>query len=124
MILCDTNIFIEMYRGNAAVSAVVHRIGQTNIVVSDVVLAELFFGAKNKHELSFLYKDTSAFTSIPIQPEISALAVKLVAQYCLSHKLDFLDALIAATAIIHNTELYTLNVKDFAFIPQLQLFRP
>jgi predicted nucleic acid-binding protein len=44
-------------------------------------------------------------------------------KYCLSHKLGLADALIAATAIIHNLELYTLNVKDFVFIPQLRLFR-
>jgi predicted nucleic acid-binding protein len=124
MILCDTNIFIEMYRGNTAVSAAIRRIGQTNIVVSDVILAELFFGAKNKRELSFLRKEINTFTVLPIQPDISALAVELVAQYCLSHKLDFLDALIAATAIIHNIELYTLNTKDFTFLPDLRLFQP
>ena len=124
MILCDTNIFIEMYKGNTVVSAAVRRTGQKNIVVSDVVLAELFFGAKNKRELSFLCKDINTFTALPIHPDISALAVKLIAQYCLSHKLDLPDALIAATAIVHNIELYTLNTKDFAFIPSLQLFVP
>lgn len=34
------------------------------------------------------------------------------------------DALIAATALVHNLELYTLNAKDFRFISNLQLYQP
>jgi predicted nucleic acid-binding protein len=50
------------------------------------------------------------------------MAVALVEQYCLSHKLDLEDALIAATAIVNDIKLYTLNTKDFIFIPSIQLF--
>jgi predicted nucleic acid-binding protein len=52
------------------------------------------------------------------------MAVNLVKTYCLSHKLELADALIAATAIHHNVELYTLNRKDFVFIPNLKLYEP
>ncbi|MBK7896587.1 MAG: PIN domain-containing protein [Anaerolineaceae bacterium] len=44
--------------------------------------------------------------------------------YSLSHKLSIPDALIAATALVHNLELFTLNIKDFRFIPGLTLFNP
>jgi len=44
--------------------------------------------------------------------------------YCLSHRLEFADALIAATAIFHNANLFTLNRKDFACIPYLKLYEP
>ncbi|MDR1919548.1 MAG: hypothetical protein LBQ65_07885, partial [Tannerellaceae bacterium] len=57
-----------------------------------------------------------------ISQPISAMAVALVEQYCLSHKLDLEDALIAATAIVNDIKLYTLNTKDFIFIPSIQLF--
>jgi predicted nucleic acid-binding protein len=30
--------------------------------------------------------------------------------------------LIAATAITHELELYTLNIKDFKFIPELNVY--
>ena len=43
--------------------------------------------------------------------------------YSLSHKLSVPDALIAATAIVHDVELYTLNVKDFRFISNLRLYQ-
>jgi predicted nucleic acid-binding protein len=52
------------------------------------------------------------------------MAVNLVEQYCLSHKIDLEDALIASTAILHCVELYTLNIKDFVFIPDIKLYRP
>ncbi|GHT41156.1 hypothetical protein FACS189437_07700 [Bacteroidia bacterium] len=37
---------------------------------------------------------------------------------------NYIDAFIAAIAIFHNFELYTLNVKDFIFIPGLKLYQP
>ena len=124
MILCDTNIFIEVSRNNETIDEILNDIGFQNIVVSDITCIELFFGALNKRELQTLQKTLSAFTALPVDTDISALAVELVVQYCLSHKLNLPDALIAATAIVNHTELYTLNAKDFAFIPQLRLFRP
>jgi predicted nucleic acid-binding protein len=123
MMLCDTNIFIEMYRGNTQIASVFERIKQdTRIAVPDVVRAELFFGAKNKHELQFIRKDLDSFMVLPILPEISTRAVKLVEDYGLSHKMDFHDALIASTAIFYAIELYTLNIRDFIFIPELKLY--
>ena len=124
MLLCDTNILIDVYRENYAVIDTIKQIGQSNIVVSDVTCAELLYGARNKAELKIFRKDLDTLTVLPILPEISNMAVILVEQYCLSHKLAFPDALIAATAIYYQLELYTLNIKDFVFIPGVKLFRP
>jgi tRNA(fMet)-specific endonuclease VapC len=122
MILLDTNIFIEIYRGNQEMIQTVSSIGQQNIAVSHVTCAELFFGARNKKELFAIKKDMSKILNLPIQEDISNLAVDLVAEYSLSHKLALPDALIAATAINHKLELYTLNVKDFRFLEEVKLF--
>ena len=46
-----------------------------------------------------------------------------MANYSLSHKLTIPDALIAATALVNDLELYTLNIKDFRFIENLRLYR-
>jgi hypothetical protein len=43
-------------------------------------------------------------------------------QYSLSHKLSLPDALIAATALVYDVPLYTMNLKDFRFIPKLKLY--
>ena len=122
MILADTNIFIEYYKGNPIVCETLERIDPQAIVVSDVVCAELYFGARNKQELSYLVADMEKLTILPISSKISVLAVELVKQYSLSHKLKLPDAQIAATVLFYDAKLLTLNRKDFAFIPNLKLY--
>jgi len=124
MILCDTNILIEIYKGKPDIIRIIKNIRQKNIAISDVTCAELFFGARNKKELTVIRKDLDKLTVLPIQSNISSIAVKLVEKYALSHKLTFPDALIAATAIYHDMELYTLNIKDFRFLDNVKLFKP
>ena len=121
MLLCDTNIFIEVFRQNAVIRAELEKIGRNNIAVSDITLGELFYGAINKAELTVISNDLSQISVLHINEEISQMAVNMVEQYCLSHKLDINDAIIAATAIYHNIELFTLNVKDFKFIHNIKL---
>jgi predicted nucleic acid-binding protein len=123
MILCDTNILIELYRNNTGIVAAVEAINQDNVAISDVTRAELFVGALNKRELQILRKEVNQLTILPIQQEISTMAISLLEKYCLSHKPDFHDALIAATSLCHNVELFTLNVKDFIYISGIKLYR-
>jgi predicted nucleic acid-binding protein len=122
MVLCDTNIFIEVYRQNLAIRLELEKIGDNNIAVSDITRAELFYGAINKAELQKIRDDMSCIVSLPIKTKISQIAVDLVAQYCLSHKLDIEDALIAATAIYYDMDFFTLNLKDFRFLPDIKLY--
>jgi predicted nucleic acid-binding protein len=122
MILIDTNIFIEIYRGNISIASIVDNIPA--IAVCDVVRAELFYGARNKHDLQEIITDLEGLPILSLSPHISEMAVNFVKTYCLSHKLEFADALIAATAILHNVELYSLNRKDFMYIPNLKLYEP
>jgi len=121
MLLCDTNIFIEVFRRNTVIRDEIEKIGQNNIVISDITLGELFYGAINKAELEMICNDLSKISILHINEEISEMAVNMVKRYCLSHKLDIDDALIAATAIYHDIELFTLNTKDFKFIPNIKL---
>jgi predicted nucleic acid-binding protein len=41
-----------------------------------------------------------------------------------NHHLALPDAMIAATAVIAEMELFTYNIKDYQFIPELILFKP
>ena len=120
MTLLDTNILIEICRDNVVIATVVD--SMQDIAVCDVVRAELFYGARNKRELQEISSDLEGLPVLSLLPQISEMAVNLVKTYCLSHKLEFADALIAATAMHYNVELYTLNRKDFAYIPNLKLY--
>jgi predicted nucleic acid-binding protein len=99
-------------------------IGYGNIAVSDVTCAELFYGARNKAEWRIIKTDLLRIAILHITEDISQMAAALVERYCLSHKLCIEDALIAATAIVHGMPLFTLNVKDFQFLPDIALYMP
>lgn len=61
---------------------------------------------------------------LPLDSGISQKFLELMEAYTLSHKLSLPGALIAATALAHQVELYTINVKDFRYIPGLTLYQP
>ena len=124
MILCDTNILIEFYNGNASIKDALQDIGAPNITVSVVTVGELLYGAQDKRELRKMQKHLAFIRQIPIDADISKRFLTLLEEYSLSHRLSVPDALIAATALSHGIVLYTLNIKDFRFIPNLQLHRP
>lgn len=123
MILCDTNILIEFYKGNPSVIQALRHIGPENVAVSVITKAELFFGARGKQELAEIESHLSLCQCLGLNNAISALFIELMQRYSLSHKSSIPDMLIAATAISHGLELYTLNTKDFKFIPDLNLYR-
>lgn len=124
MILCDTNILIEFFKNNQDIVKNLHAIGTTQIAISHVTVAELYFGAFNKKELEYIRSHLSYIQLIPITHPISERFIQLMESYSLSHKLSLPDAIIAATAIELNIELYTLNKKDFRFINGLHLWEP
>lgn len=123
MILCDTNILIEFYKNNLQIVQELRHIGSDQLTMSLITQAELYFGALNKTELRMIKRHLSLLHSYPVDTSISNRFLQLIETYSLSHKLSLPDALIAATALEHNLELYTLNVKDFRFILGLRLYQ-
>ena len=123
MILCDTNILIEFYKNNTQIVQELHHLGHDQLAISIVTQAELYFGALNKQELKKIKQHLSLLHQIALDISISKEFVRLVEAYSLSHKLSLPDALIASTALVHDFELYTLNVKDFQYISTLKLYQ-
>ena len=122
MILTDTNVLIELYKGNQAVIYTLQRMAPVNIAVSVITKAELFYGARDKQELLKIERQLTACRCYGLNETISGLFIELMSQYSLSHKVSIPDMLIAATAVTYELELYTLNTKDFKFIPGLKLY--
>ncbi len=124
MILCDTNILIELYKNHQPVTDELRAIGRANLAISVVTSAELYYGALNKVELRKIQKHLALLRQYPLTITISQKFLELLEMYALSHKLSLPDALIAATAVTHDLPLYTLNLKDFHYIPELRLYQP
>lgn len=122
IVLCDTNILIEFYKNNQDIVARLQDIGNNNIAISAVTAGELLFGALNKKEVQAIKKDIEHLVLYHINDLISQKFIELMLQYSKSYGLTLPDALIAATALVNNVSLYTLNVKDFRFITGLTLY--
>lgn len=124
MILCDTNILIEFYKNNPQIVQELRQIGPSQLAISPITQAELYFGALNTTELNKIKQHLAVLIQFPLDISVSSIFLQLMERYSLSHKLSLPDALIAATALVHNSELYTLNTKDFRFIANLKLYQP
>ena len=122
MILCDTNIIIELLKGNKETIKIVEKIGFNNISISSVTEMELYFGALNKSELNKIKRSLHSLDIIHIDQIISQRAVGLIEQYAKSHYLNIPDSIIAATSLVFGIDLFTYNIKDFKFIKDIRLF--
>jgi predicted nucleic acid-binding protein len=123
MILCDRNILIELYKNNLSTTQELRQIGQDRLALSAVTVAELYYGALNKTELQEIKQHLSLLHRFPIDTSISNTFLQLMETYSLSHNLGLPDALIAATSLVYEVELFTLNTRDFKFIPGLGLYQ-
>lgn len=124
MVLCDTNIFISAFNGRLNTIEELDKIGLNAIVLSAVTVMELLQGMGNKEELAKMKKKIKYYDIIQIDAEISAKAIEFVEIYKLSHGLQIPDAIIGATAVVYQLPLYTYNLKDFNFLPNINLYQP
>lgn len=122
MVLCDTNIFIHAFNGDAKTISALRSIGYDNILLSSITVMELYQGMGKKKELQEMKKKIRYYDVIEVDVEISKLATQLIDQFNLSHGLLIPDAIIAASAVVYQIELFTYNVKDFQFIPDIKLY--
>lgn len=122
LVLCDTNDLIELYKDNTSIISSLKEIGQDNIAISVITSAELIFGAFNKRELTQTKKDISHLKVLSLDEVISSKFLNLMSQYSLSHNLTIPDSIIAATALVYDIPLFTLNQKDFKYIDGLDIW--
>jgi predicted nucleic acid-binding protein len=122
MILCDTNVFIHAFNGNKATLEQLNSIGLNNVVLSAITLMELYQGMGNKVELAQMKKKIRYFDIIQVDNNISKTAIELIENFKLSHNLQIPDALIGASALVYKLPLFTYNIKDFNFMPNIILY--
>jgi len=123
MVLCDTNIFISAFNKRTDAIVKMQEIGFENIVISSITAMELYRGMNNKSELNQMKKYLKYYDLIQISKEISEKAVELIHNFHLSNNLQIPDAIIGATAIVYEIQLFTYNIKDFIFMPKIELYK-
>ena len=120
MILLDTNVLIEILKGNEKTIQKVESLNSA-LYISSITVMELYYGAINKPEVKKLEKFMTLFTVVHIDTEMSIRSIELIKTYAKSHSLDIPDSLIAATALEKEVTLFTYNTKDFKYISNIKL---
>lgn len=120
MIVLDTNVLIEILKGNESTIEKVEAFDE-KLVISSVSVMELYYGAINKAEIKKLEKFVSLFKTEHLNEDISVKSMILIKMYAKSHSLDIPDSLIASTALVLGCRVFTYNVKDFKYIDGLEL---
>ena len=125
MILVDTDILVDLLRGENGTGQLLSKIASDeSLAVSIVTKMELVVGCRNKTEIANVADLLGRFDVIPINEPSSQRAAALLEEFRLSHGLLIPDALIAATAVTRDLALLTKNRKHFSFIPGLELAAP
>ncbi|MEM6395417.1 MAG: type II toxin-antitoxin system VapC family toxin [Bacteroidota bacterium] len=124
MILIDTNVIVQSLVGDSNTITALEKIEASGTLLSASVITkmEMLRGASNKNELAKLKKQIKTISFVQLNANISSLATDLIEKYFLSDHLEIPDALIAATALYLDIELYTYNQKDFKNISGLKLY--
>ena len=114
-VLVDSDVLIEVSRGrDQDTLAKWEELARSehHVLYSPVTAAELWAGARpREHEaLSNLFR---ALLCVPIDDETGRRAGDYLRDYRKSHGVELGNALIAATAVLNNAELWTRNRKPY-----------
>ena len=119
MILPDTDILVDFLRGNPfAVSFISENADR--VILSAIVVAELYAGVKGDAELSSLDNFVSLFRVVPVTAAIARAGGMYKNAFSKSHGVGLADAIIAATAESERAEIKTLNIKHYPMFKTLK----
>ena len=117
-ILPDTDVLVDFFRGHSKAVAFVNA-HAARIILSPIVVAELFAGVKGDTERAALDEFVSLFRAVPVNVEIARAGGLYRRNFAKSHGVGLADAILAATAEAENAELKTLNTKHYPMLSGL-----
>lgn len=118
-ILLDTDVLVDFFRGFDKAVTLVNEYDD-RIILSSIVVAELFAGVKGDAELAALQDFISLFRVVPVNAAIGKAGGLYKRNYGKSHGVGLADAILAATAEAENAELKTLNTKHYPMLKGLK----
>jgi hypothetical protein len=118
--LLDTDVLVDFLRGYSKAVAFVNA-QSSRIILSSIVVAELYAGVKGDTEQAALDNFVYLFRVVPVSADIAKAGGLYKRDYSKSHGVGLADAILAATAEAENAVLKTLNTKHY---PMLKGLRP
>ncbi|MBN2315087.1 MAG: type II toxin-antitoxin system VapC family toxin [Sedimentisphaerales bacterium] len=118
-ILLDTDVLIDFFRGYERAVVFINTY-KARIILSSIVVAELYAGVKGDAEEADLHEFISLFRVVPVTAEIARAAGLYKRDFGKSYGVGLADAILAATAKAQNAELKTLNIKHYPMLKHLK----
>ena len=122
--MLDTDTCIELFKHNNKVLEKILEVGQENCFVSEITIAELFYGAaksgqqKHFNDISFILQ---SFELIPLCPSLRIYGTNKANLEKQGKRIDEFDLLIGSCALFNDCVIVTSNVKHFSHILDLQI---
>jgi predicted nucleic acid-binding protein len=115
----DTDVLVDFLRGRPEALAFVDA-HIDEIVLSPIVVAELYAGVRGEPELAVLDALVSGFPVASLTAEVAKAGGLYRRTYGKSHGVGLPDAILAALAQSERAELKTLNVKHYPMFSGLK----
>ena len=119
--LLDTNICFYLLKGQRGIVEKIEVTGCDNCFITDVTLAELWFGAYNSNRIEQQKRGISyleqLFNVISIKDSVELFGSNKAYLKSRGTIIDDFDILIGSTAIKHNLIMVTENVKHLSRLP-------
>jgi predicted nucleic acid-binding protein len=124
LIFLDTSVLVESFTGRQRLLDMFRALVGRNerLALPAVVLYEWLRGPRFAEELNLQEATFPKSSMVPFGAEEAVIAARLYRSVQRARGRE-IDLMIAACAIRHDAELWTLNVADFKDIPGLRLLR-
>lgn len=123
--LLDTNICISILKNKYDTRRRVAKVGLDHCFISEITLAELYYGASKSGDKASRIKDVAFFENqMKVVPIYDCLEIFGDVKTHLEQqgmRIDDFDLLIGATAVKHNYIMVTDNIKHLGRIPNIQI---
>lgn len=119
----DTSVFIEHLRAKDKSATTLYMLINSNhLFISSVSLYELYMGATTREKEKDIQLITEDVSILPFTDYTAIKSAQIYHQLKLTNQLiEFRDIFIAATCIVNNLPLTTLNKKHFERIVGLEI---
>lgn len=123
--LLDTSTCVAIFRGNRDVADRMEKIGKDKCFISQIVVAELLFGAYRSYRVEENLKQTHAFINemnvLPFEDCVETFAKERLALWKEGKPIEDFDLLIGCAAKVAGLIVVTHNVKHFSHIRDLKI---
>ena len=123
--LLDTNICIYLFKKRHHILERMNQVGWENCYISEITLAELYYGASNSGQKEMKMKEIHLLeeylTILPIRPTIEKYGDYKSVLRKQGLLIDDFDLLIGCTAAHNKLIMVTENIKHLSRIPNISI---